>query len=175
MKHLALLVPLLCIAALSFATKDEESTPAKKEGPLRILFLGHDQKHHNSNEYFPMLAKATGRDAIYFDYHTDVESALGDYDYLSRFDGVLLYANHDRITPKQFGNLTRFVEEGGGFIPVHCASACFGNELHCFRWFGSSDHRDVCPGLGQAYGHALPEPGICSGHKGDFTRQIKHQ
>ena len=36
-------------------------------GPLRVLFLGHPAKHHNSNEYYPMLAKALGRDAIYFD------------------------------------------------------------------------------------------------------------
>lgn len=127
MKNLALLIPLLFIAALSFASKDEAPAPVK-EGPLRILFLGHDQKHHNSNEYFPMLAKATGRDGIYFDYHTDVEEALGDADYLSKFDGVLLYANHNEITPKQFKNLTSFIEQGGGFIPVHSASACFNNE-----------------------------------------------
>ena len=128
MKRLLILLPLALIAFLSLAQTPPGNPASTKEGPLRILFLGHDQKHHNSNEYFPMLAKATGREAIYFDYHTDVEKALGDYDYLSRFDGVLLYANHDGITPKQFQNLSRFVNEGGGFIPVHCASACFSNE-----------------------------------------------
>ena len=142
MKHLALLVPLFLIAAFSFGSK-EESPAAVKEGPLRILFLGHDQKHHNSNEYFPMLAKATGREGIYFDYHTDVEEALGDYDYLSHFDGVLLYANHDKMSPTQFQNLNRFVEEGGGFIPVHCASACFGNEPRFTKLVGGkfSNHQ----------------------------------
>jgi len=127
MKRLLLLLPLALIAVLSLAQTSKKEQ-AQKEGPLRILFLGHDQKHHNSNEYFPILAKATGREGIYYDYHTDLEEALGDYDYLSKFDGVLLYANHDTITPKQFQNLTRFVEDGGGFIPVHCASACFNNE-----------------------------------------------
>jgi len=127
MKRLLLLLPLALLAVLSLAqTSEKEQVP--KEGALRILFLGHDSEHHNSNAYFPMLSEALGREGIYFDYHLDVEEALGDYEYLSRFDGVLLYANHTQITPPQFNNLTRFVEEGGGFIPVHSASACFGNE-----------------------------------------------
>ena len=42
-------------------------------GPIRVLFLGHPAKHHNSNEYYPMLAKALWRDAIYFDYTVRVE------------------------------------------------------------------------------------------------------
>ena len=99
------------------------------DGPVRILFLGHDATHHPSNDYYPMLAEALGPDAIYFDYHTSVEEALGDYDYLSKFDGVLLYANHDRIETQHYNNLVRFIEEGGGFVPVHCASWCFRNKL----------------------------------------------
>lgn len=95
--------------------------------PLRILFLGHDSAHHNSNEYFPILARELGRDAIYFDYETDVSTALKK-DYLNQFDGVLLYANHMAITPQELENLIEFVESGKGFIPVHCASACFTNQ-----------------------------------------------
>ncbi len=102
------------------------STP--KEGAIRVLFLGHESKHHNSNNYYPMLSKALGRDAIYFDYVTSVEEALGDAAYLSKFDAVLLYANHGEITPVQWKNLKGYVEGGGGFVPVHCASWCFGNE-----------------------------------------------
>ena len=96
--------------------------------PLRVLFLGHESKHHNSNEYYPMLAKALGRDAIYFDYVTTPNQALEDADYLGRFDVLLLYANHPRITPKQWRNLSSYVRGGGGFVPVHCASWCFSNE-----------------------------------------------
>ena len=59
-------------------------------GPLRVLFLGHPAKHHNSNEYYPILAKALGRDAIYFDYTVSVEEALGDAKYLGKFDVLLL-------------------------------------------------------------------------------------
>ena len=35
-------------------------------GPIRVLFLGHPAKLHNSNEYYPMLAKALGQDANLF-------------------------------------------------------------------------------------------------------------
>ncbi len=96
--------------------------------PIRILFLGHESQHHNSNAFYPMLAKALGREAIYFDYVTTVEAALGDAEYLGKFDGLLLYANHGNITPQQWKNLKNYVENGGGFLPIHCASWCFGNE-----------------------------------------------
>jgi len=122
----ALFIGALALAARVAPTSTPTSTP--KEGAIRVLFLGHESEHHNSNKYYPMLSKALGRDAIYFDYVTSVEEALGDAAYLSKFDAVLLYANHGEITPGQWKNLKGYVEGGGGFVPVHCASWCFGNE-----------------------------------------------
>lgn len=103
-------------------------TRAANSGPVRVLFLGHEAEHHPSNEYYPMIARALGRDAIYFDYVTSVDAAFGDAEYLNKFDAVLLYANHGSITKKEWNNLKTFVETGGGFLPVHCASWCFANE-----------------------------------------------
>ncbi|MGC6427354.1 MAG: PVC-type heme-binding CxxCH protein [Akkermansiaceae bacterium] len=135
MKRLLVLLPLALIAILSLAqTETEEQTI--KEGPIRVLFLGHEREIHNSNKYFPILSKALGRDAIYFDYTTSVEEALGDYSYLKQFDCLLLYANHDEIEPHQFANLLNFVEEGGGFVPVHSASFCFRNEPEFIKLVG---------------------------------------
>ena len=115
-----ILLPFLFLLSLVFAQASD--------GPIRVLFLGHNSKHHPSNEYYPLIAKALGRDAIYFDYTTSVEEALGDAKYLGKFDVLLLYANHGTIKPNQWKNLKSFVENGGGFVPVHCASWCFGNE-----------------------------------------------
>ncbi|HJO54970.1 MAG TPA: ThuA domain-containing protein, partial [Verrucomicrobiota bacterium] len=98
------------------------------DGPIRVLFLGHESEHHDSNQFYPMLSRALGRDAIYFDYVTSVEEALGDAARLAEFDALLLYANHGRIEPHQWTNLKNYVENGGGFVPVHCASWCFANE-----------------------------------------------
>ena len=95
--------------------------------PIRVLFLGHESTHHNSNQYYPILSKSLGRDAIYFDYVTSVNQALDDPEYLNQFDGLLLYANHPKLSSGQWKNLLSFVRSGKGFIPVHCASWCFAN------------------------------------------------
>ena len=114
--------------------------------PVRVLFLGHEATHHPSDDYYPMLAKALGREAIYFDYVTSVEEALGNADYLNRFDTLLLYANHGEITPTQWANLLQFVEKGHGFLPIHCASWCFANEPGFDQLVGGrfAHHRTEC-------------------------------
>ena len=121
------LLTLLCLTA-AFAAPGISRLAKADDGPIRVLFLGHESEHHNSNLYYPMLSRALGRDAIYFDYVTSVEEALGDADTLGQFDALLLYANHGKIEPHQWKNLKNYVEGGGGFVPVHCASWCFGNE-----------------------------------------------
>ena len=75
--------PLTLALVILAALLNPLQAVGQKDGPVRILFLGHEAKHHPSNDYYPMLAKALGRDAIYFDYTTSVEEALGDYHYLS--------------------------------------------------------------------------------------------
>ncbi|HIL72128.1 MAG TPA: glycosyl hydrolase, partial [Verrucomicrobia bacterium] len=109
---------------------------AASEGrPVRLLFLGHEGTHHPSDEYYPILARELGPDAIYFDYTTDVSKAL-DPKYLFQFDGLVLYANHGQMTEGQLRTLLKYVEEGGGFIPLHCASACFTNQPDFIRLVG---------------------------------------
>jgi type 1 glutamine amidotransferase len=98
-----------------------EGTP----GPLRVLFLGHASKHHNSDVYFPILRDALAPESIQMDYVTTVDSLNPEN--LKQYDAVLLYANHGKISPEQFAALNEFVESGHGFVPVHCASACFGH------------------------------------------------
>jgi putative membrane-bound dehydrogenase-like protein len=96
-------------------------------GPVRVLFVGHLAQNHRSDLYYPMLQQALGREAIYFDYVTNTKDAFADKEYLGKFDAVLLYANHQTIEPGEWANLKSFIEEGGGFVPVHCASWCFQN------------------------------------------------
>ena len=104
MKTRALSLPLIAAVVGAFALVIFAAPKAKAEpkvGAIRVLFLGHESEHHNSNKFYPMLAKGLGRDAIYFDYVTSVEEALGDAAYLNKFDALLLYANHGKITPGQ--------------------------------------------------------------------------
>jgi putative membrane-bound dehydrogenase-like protein len=92
---------------------------------LEILFLGHDSEHHNSAIYLPLLASQLSLEGINFTYTSnpnDLNSAT-----LNNYDALVVYANHDSITADQERALLDFVENGKGFIPVHCASWCFRN------------------------------------------------
>ncbi|SHI98655.1 PVC-type heme-binding CxxCH protein [Pseudozobellia thermophila] len=92
---------------------------------IEILFLGHSQEHHNSRAYFPILASALAKDGInitYTENQNDINKAN-----LSKYDGLMVYANHEQISPKQEKALLDYVSEGHAFIPVHSASFCFKN------------------------------------------------
>ena len=114
------LIAAVFLALLSLLKVDATENPGK----LKVLFLGHDSKHHNSNEYCPLITAALAPDDIDIEYSTKVDS-LNEQN-LARFDAVMLYANHGLISEEQLNALIGFVEAGKGFVPVHCASACFG-------------------------------------------------
>ncbi len=105
------------------------STPVEKraikEGPVQVLFLGHDSEHHNSEAYLPMLQQALTPNGYYFTYEED-PSVLTEEE-LAKYDALVLYANHDEITDDQNEALMTFVESGGAFVPIHSASYCFRN------------------------------------------------
>jgi len=119
---LSLIVSAAIGSSLSFAFGAELVKPR----PIHVLFLGHESDHHKSADFCPLLMENLGREAIYFDYFTTPE--VLNVEALARYDAVLLYANHEKITPEQFAALKGFVENGHGFLPIHCASACFGTE-----------------------------------------------
>ncbi len=116
MKKLLSLLLLLALCVSGFAGPR----------PIRVLFLGHESEHHPSGTYLPYLMEANGREAIYFDYFTKPDCLNPET--LAHYDAVMLYANHGTMKPEQFDALNAFVESGRGFLPIHCASACFGNE-----------------------------------------------
>lgn len=96
-------------------------------GKLEILFLGHDSQHHNSAQYLPLLASSLSKEGIFFTY-TDKPDDLNDEN-LDKYDALMIYANHEEITPTQEKALLDYVQKGRGFIPIHCASFCFQNSL----------------------------------------------
>ncbi|MDB4881954.1 MAG: dehydrogenase, partial [Gemmatimonadetes bacterium] len=110
--------------------------PVPAAGPRRIevLFLGHDAEHHPSNKYAPILAMALAKDGIDFSYTTDPND-LNPRN-LAKYDAVLLYANHDSITPPQEKALLDYVQSGHGFVPIHSASHSFRNSANVIRMMG---------------------------------------
>ncbi len=110
---------LLALVVLCFAGV-ADAAPAR----LRILFLG-DNGHHRPADRFrqlsPVMAKR-GIDLTYTDKVADLNAET-----LAKYDGLMIYANIERIAPEQEKALLDYVAGGKGFIPLHCASYCFLN------------------------------------------------
>ena len=119
-----LLNRILLAIVIFFMPTPEASTP-EPGGRLEILFLGHQSKHHDADKLASILLKEYFKEGINISYTTDPND-LNEKN-LSRYDGLILYANHDSISGSQEKALLDFVKGGKGFIPLHCASWCFRN------------------------------------------------
>jgi putative membrane-bound dehydrogenase-like protein len=124
MKHILFLLTFLLAAQARAA-----------EGPIRVLFLGHEnQRFHASARWCALLMQNLGREGIYFDYEVSPECLTPER--LRHYDAVMHYGNHGGITAAQFEALQGFVESGHGFLPIHSASACFKGEPRFARLVG---------------------------------------
>jgi uncharacterized protein len=92
---------------------------------IEVLFLGHNSQHHNSAKYAPMLTTALAPDGINITYTPDPADLNAAN--LAKYDALMVYANHTKITPEQETALLDFVAGGKGFLPIHSASFCFQN------------------------------------------------
>ena len=92
--------------------------------PLRVLFLGDSAGHRPTNR-FALMQPALASRGIDMTY-TDTLDSLNSTN-LARYDVLVIYANHTRISPEQEKALLDYVESGHGFVPIHCASFCFLN------------------------------------------------
>ena len=111
--------------------KKEDSGPRK----IEVLFLGHDSEHHNSAKFMPMLASSLAKEGINFTYTDDLKDLNPQT--LEKYDALMIYANHDEISPSQEKALLNFVKEGNGLIPVHSASFCFRNSEEYIELVGA--------------------------------------
>ncbi|HZZ71171.1 MAG TPA: PVC-type heme-binding CxxCH protein [Pirellulales bacterium] len=98
--------------------------PAKLPAKLKILFLG-DNGHHQPHERFKQLQPVLEKRGIELTYSADLNDLNAQH--LAAYDGLLIYANAEKIEPGQEQALLDFVEGGKGLIALHCASYCFLN------------------------------------------------
>jgi putative membrane-bound dehydrogenase-like protein len=113
------------LACIVFCTMLVSITVARAESPrIKVLFLG-DNGHHKpadrAAQLIPVMAKR-GIDVTYTEKLTGLEPAN-----LRQYQCLLVYANHTKISAEQERALVEYVESGHGLVPLHCASACFGN------------------------------------------------
>jgi putative membrane-bound dehydrogenase-like protein len=118
--HLSALI-LVSLAALS-ATVHAADPPEKTT--LSVLFLGDAGLHHPADRYAQLAPIFAGRgiDMTYTEKTSDLNPAT-----LAKYDALVIYANTTQITKDQEKALLDYVENGGGFVPLHCASFCFLN------------------------------------------------
>ncbi len=105
---------------------------------LKVLFLG-DQGHHQpadrAAQIIPVLA-GRGINVTYTEKLADLNP-----ENLAKFDALLIYANTTDIKPSQEKALLDYVEGGGGFVPLHCASYCFLNSPRYIALVGAQFQR----------------------------------
>jgi len=125
MKRSILFALAACVVAAvclySCQTPETDNKPRR----LEILFLGHKSKHHDSEKLAEILSQEYFKKGINITYTTNPDDMLRED--FKLYDGLIVYANHDSITPAQEKALLDYVRSGKGFIPLHCASWCFRN------------------------------------------------
>ncbi len=114
------------IAVVPAQQRPAAARPADADAgrPLRLLFLGHDRDHHPSGKLLPLIAAPLARKGIQFTHVSTPEEALVAST-LKHYDGIVMYANHETITPEQEQALVDFVEGGKALVALHCASFMF--------------------------------------------------
>ncbi|ELZ43467.1 secreted glycosyl hydrolase [Halorubrum saccharovorum DSM 1137] len=90
-----------------------------------VLFLGgvEDGATHYSTDLMRVLTPYMLERGVRIHY-TERQDDL-NADTLGSYDAVMLYGNRLEPTEAQIDALIQFVEDGGGFVPVHAASASF--------------------------------------------------
>jgi putative membrane-bound dehydrogenase-like protein len=128
MKKILLLPLILLAAAVVFAQSTKLPRPEARR--VEVLFLGAPTGNHPGHdpvERYRILRKNLGTAGIDFTYSEDLADLRRDV--LDRYDAVMFYGNWEQngpMDPAQEKALVGYVEDGGGFLPIHCASACFG-------------------------------------------------
>jgi putative membrane-bound dehydrogenase-like protein len=106
--------------------------------PLKVLFLG-DQGHHRpadrAAQITPVLA-GRGIQVTYTEKVADLNPQT-----LASYDALIIYANINDINRGQEQALVDYVEGGGGFVPLHCASYCFLNSPRYIALVGAQFQR----------------------------------
>jgi putative membrane-bound dehydrogenase-like protein len=131
------------VARLSAGAVAPIVLPTADARRLEVLFLGAptaNGPHHDPISRYRILKKALGVAGINLSYSESLEESLHP-DFLRQYDAVLFYANWPRLVPEQEKALFDYVAEGHGFLPIHCASACFGHSNEFIKLVGARFQR----------------------------------
>ncbi|MCC6782451.1 MAG: ThuA domain-containing protein [Planctomycetes bacterium] len=121
---------LIALVGVGTAVLAQER-PSSAARRLSVLFFGAptaNGPHHDPITRYATLKRAFGTEGIDLTYVEDPAIAFRS-ETLRAHDALLMYGNwHQtgRMPTAQLRALLDWVESGGGFVAVHCASACYG-------------------------------------------------
>jgi uncharacterized protein len=115
------------------------ANPSDPPRRIEVLFLGHDAELHRSDVAAQHLTWVVAKEGINISYTTDPDDLNPPK--LAKYDALILYANHDEITPDQERALFDFIESGKGFLPIHAASYSFRNSDRYVELVGAQFQR----------------------------------
>lgn len=117
--HPVMLSLLILFMILLFGSN---SMAQNSDNKLDILFLG-DDGHHQPMERAQQIIPFFASQGIYVHY-TERQEDL-NLENLNQFDSVIFYGNRTGLTGSQESALYQYVNEGGGLVAIHSASAMF--------------------------------------------------
>ncbi|WP_103925187.1 PVC-type heme-binding CxxCH protein [Algoriphagus boritolerans] len=126
---------LLLVTALTLViscSKKQNFLSMTEPRRVEILVLGHEKENHNSEKLMMYLETPLFQKGINLTYTTDIND-LNEVT-LNNYDGLMIYANYDEISPEHEKALKDYIQGGKALIPIHSASFCFRNS----DWFVSA-------------------------------------
>jgi putative membrane-bound dehydrogenase-like protein len=122
--------PALCLLLMA--------SPAQDPGArLNVLFIG-DRGHHQPEARLHDVYGPLVRKGFAIDWEDQLEFISRER--LADYDCVVMYANqpqHTVVPPKFFQALRGFVQDGGGFVALHCTSGCFMQSQEWLEFVGA--------------------------------------
>ncbi|NQX01329.1 ThuA domain-containing protein [bacterium] len=147
--HIFRISLFLPLAALGVVLAKPLITPTPEARRIEVLFFGVPTANgpgHDPVTRYRVIKRNLGTEGIDFTYSEDPAEALNP-ETLAKYDAVLMYGNWAQNGPMpstQLNALTAYVEAGGAFLPIHCASACFGGSPEFIKLVGGhfKNHTD---------------------------------
>lgn len=105
--------------------------PGEEARRISVLFFGAPTSNgpaHDPITRYRVLKKHLGVHGVDLTYCEDPAEVFNK-ETLGKYDALLMYGNWaqgGRMPADQEKALLDYVEKGGGFLPIHCASACYG-------------------------------------------------
>ena len=137
-KRLILLPPFVILGVV---LANPLTVPRPEARRVEVLFFGAPTANgpgHDPITRYRTIKRNLGTEGIDFTYSEDPAEALHPAT-LAKYDAVLMYGNWAQGGPMpadQLKALTSYVDGGGAFLPIHCASACYGGSPEFIKLVG---------------------------------------